>query len=157
MRPACVERIGRGPAGLPFCRLTVAKGRFRLSGQVAQDPATGRIGSPDAYGQSVAVLRTILRMLGEAGYGPEAVTRMTVFLTDMAEKAAFDRAFRQVFRAAGHRLAEVLPSTGAPSGAFRPEGDSPPACGVACTFVGVAALPNPAALVEVELEGCAGA
>ena len=157
-RPACVERIGRGPAGLPFCRLTVAKGRFRLSGQVAQDPATGRIGSPDVYGQSVAVLRSILRMLDEAGYGPEEVTRMTVFLMDMAEKEAFDRAFRQVFRRAGDRLEEVLPSTGAPPpGASRPEEGSPAPCGVACTFVGVAALPNPDALVEVEVEGFAGA
>ena len=34
-----VTRIGRGPAGLPFSRMTLKDGRFFLSGQVAQNGA----------------------------------------------------------------------------------------------------------------------
>ena len=41
-----VTRIGRGPAGLPFSRMTLKDGRFFLSGQVAQNPETGRIDHP---------------------------------------------------------------------------------------------------------------
>lgn len=122
-----VTRIGRGPAGLPFSRMTLAEGRFFLSGQVAQNPKTGRIDHPGCYEQSLAVLENIRGILAEAGLAPEQVTKITVFLTDMGTKDAFDRAFAQVFRRAP-----------------------------ACTCVGVAALPNPAAVVEVELEGFAG-
>lgn len=146
-----VTRIGRGPAGLPFSRMTLAKGRFFLSGQVAQNPETGRIDHPGCYEQSLTVLGNIRNSLAEAGFDPEQVTKMTVFLTNMGEKDAFDRAFAQVFRR--------FPA-GTASGSL--EGHSPEAdsaglcCAPACTCVGVVALPNPAAVVEVELEGFAG-
>lgn len=136
-----VARIGRGPAGLPFSRMTLAEGRFFLSGQVAQDPGTGRIDHPGCYEQSLAVLGNIRDILAEAGLAPEQVTKMTVFLTDMGSKDAFDRAFAQVFRPEGHGLGG--------------DGAGPPRA-PACTCIGVAALPNPAAVVEVELEGFAG-
>ncbi|MFQ8887243.1 MAG: hypothetical protein ACLR7Z_01680 [Bilophila wadsworthia] len=48
-----VTRIGRGPAGLPFSRMTLKDGRFFLSGQVAQNPETGRIDHPGCYEQSL--------------------------------------------------------------------------------------------------------
>ena len=95
-----VTRIGRGPAGLPFSRMTLKDGRFFLSGQVAQNPETGRIDHPGCYEQSLTVLGNIRGILAEAGFAPEQVAKMTVFLTDMGQKDAFDRAFERVFRRA---------------------------------------------------------
>ena len=84
-----VTRIGRGPAGLPFSRMTLKDGRFFLSGQVAQNPETGRIDHPGCYEQSLIVLGNIRGILAEAGFVPEQVAKMTVFLTDMGQKDAF--------------------------------------------------------------------
>ena len=95
-----ITRIGRGPAGLPFSRMTLKDGRFFLSGQVAQNPETGRIDHPGCYEQSLTVLGNIRGILAEAGFAPEQVAKITVFLTDMGQKDAFDRAFERVFRRA---------------------------------------------------------
>lgn len=122
-----VQRIGRGPVGFPFSTITVAGGTFHVSGQVAQDPSTGRIESPQCYEQSLVLLKKLCGMLEEAGFSPEQVAKMTVFLTDMTVRKDFDRALQEQFA----------------------EKDIP----FACTYVGVKALPNPAAVVEVELLG----
>ena len=147
-----VTRIGRGPAGLPFSRMTLKDGRFFLSGQVAQNPETGRIDHPGCYEQSLTVLGNIRGILAEAGFAPEQVAKMTVFLTDMGQKDAFDRAFERVFR----RVPEKGDAPGSLEGPGSGEGGADLSCAPACTCVGVAALPNPAAVVEVELEGFAG-
>lgn len=146
-----VTRIGRGPAGLPFSRMTLKDGRFFLSGQVAQNPETGRIDHPGCYEQSLTVLGNIRGILAEAGFAPEQVAKMTVFLTDMGQKDAFDRAFERVFRRAPEKEGDC-----SPEGHRADEGVAGLSCAPACTCVGVAALPNPAAVVEVELEGFAG-
>lgn len=146
-----VARIGSGPAGLPFSRMTLAEGRFFLSGQVAQNPETGRIDHPGCYEQSLAVFENIRDILAESGLAPEQVVKMTVFLTDMGTKDAFDRAFAQVFRRFPVGMASSLPD------GHGSEGDGVGlSCVPACTCIGVTALPNPAAVVEVELEGVAG-
>ena len=147
-----VTRIGRGPAGLPFSRMTLKDGRFFLSGQVAQNPDTGRIDHPGCYEQALTVLGKIRGILAEAGFVPEQVAKMTVFLPDMGQKDAFDRAFERVVR----RVPEEGDAPGSPEGPGTGEGGAGLSCAPACTCVGVAALPNPAAVVEVELEGFAG-
>ena len=134
-----VTRIGRGPAGLPFSRMTLKDGRFFLSGQVAQNPETGRIDHPGCYEQSLTVLGNIRGILAEAGFAPEQVAKMTVFLTDMGQKDAFDRAFERVFR----RVPEEGDAPGSPESPGTGEGGAGLSCAPACTCVGVAALPNP--------------
>ena len=131
-----VTRIGRGPAGLPFSRMTLKDGRFFLSGQVAQNPETGRIDHPGCYEQSLTVLGNIRGILAEAGFAPEQVAKMTVFLTDMGQKDAFDRAFERVFR----RVPEEGAAPGSPEGPGTGEGGAGLSCAPACTCVGVAAL-----------------
>ena len=113
-----VTRIGCGPAGLPFSRMTLKDGRFFLSGQVAQNPETGRIDHPGCYEQSLTVLGNIRGILAEAGFAPEQVAKMTVFLTDMGQKDAFDRAFERVFR----RVPEEGDAPGSPEGPGTGEG-----------------------------------
>lgn len=98
------------------------------------------------------MLGNIRGILAEAGFAREQVAKMTVFLTDMGQKDAFDRAFERVFRR--------VPEEGMPPAPLKVPvpGKAAPglSCAPACTCVGVAALPNPAAVVEVELEGFAG-
>lgn len=97
------------------------------------------------------MLGNIRGILAEAGFVPEQVAKMTVFLTDMGQKDAFDgrsSGFSAAFRRRGCPGSLEGPGTG--------EGGAELSCAPACTCVGVAALPNPAAVVEVELEGFAG-
>lgn len=130
--------------------MTVAGGRVYCSGQVAQDPETGRIAFADCYRQSRVVLENCLRTLTEAGFAPEQITKMTVLLTDIRDREAFERAFRQIW------LRDVGPE-GSEASADNPAGS----VGVtvrartACTCIGVLALPHPDAVVEVEMEGVA--
>ena len=58
-----VQRIGRGPVGFPFSTITVAGGTFHVSGQVAQDPSTGRIESPQCYEQSLVLVKVVLLLV----------------------------------------------------------------------------------------------
>ena len=134
-----VTRIGRGPAGLPFSRMTLKDGRFFLSGQVAQNPETGRIDHPGCYEQSLTVLGNIRGILAEAGFASEQVAKMTVFLTDMGQKDAFDRAFERVFR----RVPEEGDAPGSRKGSGTRGRRRGLSCAPACTCVGVLRFRTP--------------
>lgn len=71
-----------------------------VSGQVAMDPLTGRFTGGDAGAQTHQVLRNLAEVLGEAGSSLAEVTKVTVFLTDMAGFDAFNAAYREHFPAA---------------------------------------------------------
>lgn len=130
--------------------MTVAEGRVYCSGQVAQDPETGRIAFPDCYRQAQVVLENSLRMLTQAGFAPQQITKMTVLLTDIRDREAFERAFRQIWlRDVGPEGSEA--SADNPAGSVGETGRA----GTACTCIGVLALPHPDAVVEVEMEGVA--
>lgn len=86
-----------GPFGLPFSHLVKTGTCLYLSGQVAQDPATGRVVAGDVAAQTErilanlqAVLRTVNRDLGH-------VVKTTVFLTDMADYDAMNAVYARVF------------------------------------------------------------
>lgn len=130
--------------------MTVAAGRLYCSGQVAQDPETGRIAFADCYRQSRAVLENCLRTLTEAGFAPQQITKMTVLLTDIRDREAFERAFRQIWlRDLGPERNDASVEDPAVSVGATMRAET------ACTCIGVLALPHPDAVVEVEMEGVA--
>ena len=91
-----VTRIGRGPQVSVLAH--DPQGRPVLPVRAGgPEPRNGRIDHPGCYEQSLTA-REYPRDPCEAGFAPEQVAKMTVFLTDMGQKDAFDRAFERVFR-----------------------------------------------------------
>ncbi len=93
-----------------------------LSGQTPLDPATGALVGGGIEEQTRRCLDNLAAVLDAAGLGLDDVVKCTVFLTDMADFAAMNAAYRGYF-------AEPFPAR---------------------TTIGVAALPLGAS-VEIEL------
>jgi len=85
------------PAGA-YSRALRAGPFIFLSGQVPRDMETGELLGDDIATQSRAVLENVRRLLAEAGAGLEDVVSVTVYLADVADWAAFDQVYREVFR-----------------------------------------------------------
>jgi enamine deaminase RidA (YjgF/YER057c/UK114 family) len=103
-----------------------ARGRtIFVGGQIGWD-ATGRFAADDLAGQTAQALRNIVAVLAEAGAGPEHVTRLTWYVTDMA-------AYREGQKAIGAAYREVM-------GRHFP----------VMALVQVVSLVEPEALVEIE-------
>jgi 2-iminobutanoate/2-iminopropanoate deaminase len=116
--------ISRAPKeGLPFS-VAVGYGPFVfLSGLVGRDPASGRMALDDIAAQTRQTLQNLASQLVAAGSSLEQVLKVTVFLTDMGLFAAMNEVYRSFFRI------------------------DPPAR----SCVQVVRLPDPEALVEIEL------
>lgn len=115
------------PDGLPpvngYSHAVAFTGRLiAISGQVPLD-AQGRLAGTDPQAQVRQVFENLVAALAAAGAGVEHVVKLTVYLTDMADLAAF-RQVRDEYVAA----------------------DNPPAS----TLVQVSSLANPAFRIEVD-------
>ena len=86
------------PVG-PFSPATRGGGALFVSGQVAQDPATGTLIDGDVTRQTDQVLRNLAAVLEAAGKGLGDVVRVGVYLTDMADYAAMNEVYRAHFQA----------------------------------------------------------
>jgi 2-iminobutanoate/2-iminopropanoate deaminase len=94
--------------GGPFSPATVAEGAriLSLSGQIAQDKEGRLVGGESAEAQARQCLRNLGALLEAAGARREDVVRVTVFLTDVADRAAVARAREEFF--GEHRPAATL-------------------------------------------------
>ena len=70
-----------------------------LSGQVAQDPATGRLIDADATRQTERILTNIEAVLQAAGLSVQDVVKVGVFLTDMGDFQAMNAVYARWFKA----------------------------------------------------------
>ncbi len=88
-----------------------ATGRMVFVGGMIGWDETGRFHAKDMAGQTLQALRNIVAVLREAGAGPEHVTRLTWYVTDMAEYRAsqkeLGRAYREVMGASYPAMALV--------------------------------------------------
>ena len=103
-----------------------ANGRTIFTAGVVGWDEQERFASDTLAGQFEQVLRNTLAILAEAGAGPEHIARMTCYVTDI-------KAYRASLREIGAAWRRVI-------GAHYP----------AMALVGVAALVEPAALIEIE-------
>jgi 2-iminobutanoate/2-iminopropanoate deaminase len=69
-----------------------------LSGQTPLDPATGQLVEGDAAAQTAQCLANLGHVLEAADLNFDAVVKVTVFLTDMADFAAMNAVYARHFR-----------------------------------------------------------
>ena len=91
------ERIAP-PAG-PFSPAVRSGGMLYLSGQVAQDPATGRIVAGDVSRQTEQIFANVSSVLEAAGMTFANVVRVGVFLTDIRDFHPMNAVYARFFEA----------------------------------------------------------
>jgi 2-iminobutanoate/2-iminopropanoate deaminase len=68
-----------------------------LSGQVAQDPATGKLVDGDAEAQAEQIFANIGALLHAAGKSFDDIVRVGVYLTDMGDYGAMNAVYAKHF------------------------------------------------------------
>ena len=100
------------PVG-PFSQAVEAGGFIYLSGQVGQDPATGKLVAGGIAAETERIFRNLSAVLRAAGKGFDDVVRAGVYLTSMGDYAAvngiYARHFSQPFPARTAICVAALP------------------------------------------------
>jgi 2-iminobutanoate/2-iminopropanoate deaminase len=86
------------PSRLPLSAGVRGPGVLYLSGQVALDPATGRLVSGDVAAQTARTLENIRALLESVGRTMDDVIRVGIFLTSMESFAGMNAVYARFFR-----------------------------------------------------------
>jgi 2-iminobutanoate/2-iminopropanoate deaminase len=97
MAKKVIHTDGAPKAVGPYSQGVELDGWLWTCGQVALDPATGRLEGQDAAAQADRALRNLGAILEAAGTGFRDVVRTTVYLTDMADFAAVNEVYARYF------------------------------------------------------------
>jgi 2-iminobutanoate/2-iminopropanoate deaminase len=89
------EQIAR-PVG-PFSPAVRCQGFIYVSGQVGQNPITGRVIAGGVAEQTARALDNLRAILGAAGRGLQDVVRVGVYLMDMQDFAAMNNVYATYF------------------------------------------------------------
>ena len=91
------EQVGAGGKSLPFARAVEANGWLHVSGQVAM--RDGEVTGGGIGAQTHEAIANLLAILREAGYGPEDVVRVGVWLDDPRDFWTFNAVYQSYFGA----------------------------------------------------------
>ena len=98
------QSLGQSPAESdaptavrPFSQAVKAGGFIFVSGQIGLDPKTGKVAEGDIGIQTRQALENIEAALKNAGAGLEHVVKTTVYLQNMDDYAAMNKAYSAVF------------------------------------------------------------
>jgi 2-iminobutanoate/2-iminopropanoate deaminase len=83
----------------PYSQAVEANGTLYISGQVAIDPATGKLVEGGITEQTTQVLRNIRAILTAAGYSVDDVVKSTCLLSDMADFKAMNEVYARFYTA----------------------------------------------------------
>jgi len=96
-----MKRIIKTPAAPaavgPYSQAVEINGTLYISGQVALDPATGKMVEGDITVQAHRVLKNIEAILHAAGYSFVEVIKSTVFLSDIAHFKAMNEVYSKYY------------------------------------------------------------
>ncbi len=81
----------------PYSQAVEANGTLYISGQVAIDPATGKLVEGGITEQTTQVLRNIRAILTAAGYTVDDVVKSTCLLSDMADFKAMNEVYARFY------------------------------------------------------------
>src|ERR1700733_1276122 len=84
------------PVG-PFSQAVKVDGFIYFSGQVGQDPTTGKLVAGGVIAETERVFKNIAAILDEAGKNFDEVVRVGVFLTNMGDFAAMNGVYAKHF------------------------------------------------------------
>ena len=88
----------KAPAAIgPYSQGIIANGMLFASGQIPINPATGDIEGKDITSQAELVMKNVGALLAEAGTDYTKVVKITCFLADMADFAAFNEVYAKYF------------------------------------------------------------
>ena len=87
--------VGAGGQALPFARAVQADGWLHVSGQVAMH--NGEIVPGGIIAQSHKAIQNLIAILQEAGYGPQDVVRVGVWLDDPRDFWTFNKVYAEYF------------------------------------------------------------
>ena len=88
----------KAPAAVgPYSQAVVAQGMVYTSGQIALDPATGRLVGETIEEQAEQVMKNLVAVLEAAGTKPENAVKTLCFLTDINDFAAFNEVYARYF------------------------------------------------------------
>jgi 2-iminobutanoate/2-iminopropanoate deaminase len=82
----------------PYSQAIKAGGFVFASGQIALDPATGKLIEGDIKAQTERVLKNLTAVLGAAGSSMDRVVRTTVFLKNISDFPAMNEVYGQFFK-----------------------------------------------------------
>ena len=93
-----VIHTSHAPAALgPYSQATEINGMLFISGQVAIDPATGKVVEGGIEEQTEQVMKNIGAILKEAGYNFQDVVKSTCLLSDMANFGAMNQVYAKYY------------------------------------------------------------
>ena len=81
----------------PYSHAVAAGNLIYTSGQVAINPATGKVESDTIEGQTEQVMQNLQYVLAQAGVSFDRVIKTTCFLADMNDFAAFNSVYGKYF------------------------------------------------------------
>jgi reactive intermediate/imine deaminase len=81
----------------PYSQAVQAGNLLFLSGQIPLDPATGELLSDDIAAQTHRVLQNLKAVLAAAGASLAALTKTTIYLTDLADFAVVNAIYGEYF------------------------------------------------------------
>ena len=88
----------KAPAAVgPYSQAVEVAGIIYTSGQIAIDPAQGKITATDIFGQAEQCCKNIGAILNEAGLNFENVVKTTCFLADIADFKNFNSVYEKYF------------------------------------------------------------
>ena len=82
----------------PYSQAIKAGGFVFASGQIALDPATGKLIEGDIKAQTERVLKNLSAVLAAAGSSMDRVVRTTVFLKNISDFPAMNEVYGQFFK-----------------------------------------------------------
>ena len=81
----------------PYNQAVAIDGHVFCSGQIAIDPASGKLVEGDVAAQTTQVMSNIAAVLGAAGATFADVVKTTIFLVDMADFATVNAIYGEAF------------------------------------------------------------
>lgn len=91
------EAKGNGQKALPFAKATEADGWLYVSGQTPM--VNGEVSGHGIVEQAHIAIRNMLKIVEDAGYGPEHIMRVGVWLDDPRDFWSFNGVFEEYFGA----------------------------------------------------------
>jgi 2-iminobutanoate/2-iminopropanoate deaminase len=90
---------GIQPSKSAYSQVVEANGFVFVAGQVGEDPATGEVVPGGIEAETRAMFANVERCLKAVKLGLDDVVKTTVYLVDIADWAAYNQVFREVFAA----------------------------------------------------------